>query len=326
MNGVRRARASFCASAFVLSSCWLVQYGDLSSEFGDAGTRADAGAAVDAGVALDGGPPFCPPDAGPLAYCMDFDGVGTAALNPVVNGANVTIVNGPYVSPPSSLLVDLQGAASFGRYDVSFPFQPTTARLEFEIQTVGLVEGVTTLAITLLDPATQTTRRLNVVVAPHASFEVQEYFALPDGGAAIGAHPFFQVDAGQAPAWHHVVLTLTVNDASKQYASGLTVDGQVLEDGQPLTLAPERRRYVRRKRRAGLLLRQRARRFHALSRRGARYRVSSPDGTVGRVRTSQLATPVARRATYPTMSPTRISRRAEATCEGSHEGAHVARR
>ena len=46
-----------------------------------------------------------------------------------------------------------------------------------------------------------------------------------------------QVDAGAPSAWHHIVLTLTVDDANKQYLSGLTVDNQVLEDGEPLALS-----------------------------------------------------------------------------------------
>jgi hypothetical protein len=231
VNGLRLAQGSFCAFALLLSSCfWLAQYADLSSAFGDAGTAADAQPASDAG------PPFCPPDAGPLAYCMDFDGVDPATLHLDVNQANAGIVESTYVSFPSSLLVTLQGAASSGKYDVSFPLKPTTTRLEFQIQTVGLDEGVTTLAIALLEPATQTARKLNVVVAPNESFQVQEYVAFADGGAQTSAHAWFQVDASAPTAWHHVVLTLKANDATKEYTSGLTVDGKILEDGHALQL------------------------------------------------------------------------------------------
>jgi hypothetical protein len=226
---MRLAQASLCASGLLLSSCyWLAQYGDLAADYGDAGL-------ADAPSIADAGPRFCPADAGPLAYCMDFDGVDARALGLTVDEASASIVNGPYVSPPSSLLVALEGSPSFGKYDVSFPFQPTTARLEFQVQAVGLDEGVTTLALTLLD-STQTARTLNVVVAPDGSFEVQEYFALADGGSETSPHSWFHVDAGAAPQSHHVVLALTVDDANQQYTSGLTVDDQVLENAQPLTL------------------------------------------------------------------------------------------
>jgi hypothetical protein len=220
---VSLARASVCALAVTLSSCyWLAQYQDLSSTFGDAGSE-----------------PFCPPDAGALAYCMTFDGVDAGVLGLEVYGADAAIVNGTYVSPPSSLFVGLEGAASFGRYAVSFPFQPTTTRLEFQIQSVALYAGVTTLAITLLQPSTETARTMNVVVSPYGGFQLQEYFALEDGGSETSAHLTHQVDGGGAPpGWHHVVVTLTVNDTSKQYLCGLTVDNQVMEDGgQPLALA-----------------------------------------------------------------------------------------
>jgi hypothetical protein len=244
---VSLASASLGALPVTLSGCyWLAQYEDLSSAFGDAGSALDAQSVLEAGQVLDGGvaQPFCPPDAGPLVYCMDFDGVDTSALEPQVNEAEVTIVNGTYVSPPSSLFVALQGAGSFGRYSKSFSFQPTTSRLEFQIRTADLQEGVTTLAITLTQASTETNRTLNVVVIPNNGFDgfqVQEYFSLADGGTEISAHTTFQVDAGAlsdaSDGWHHVVLTLTVNDAAAQYFSGLTVDNQVLEDGgQPLVL------------------------------------------------------------------------------------------
>jgi hypothetical protein len=229
VKGTRLAQGLACACAFALSSCyWLAQYGDLSSDW-DAGSNT--------GARLDAGQPFCPADAGSLAYCMDFDGVDAQALDLEVNEASASIVNGPYVSPPSSLRVALEGAASFGRYDVSFPFQPTTTRLDFEVQGVGVGEGITTLAVTLLEPSTGTARTLNVVVAPDGSFEVQEYFALADGGTETNAHSWYRVDGGAPPAWYHVVLTLTVDDATRQYTSGLAVNDEVLEDGQPLGLA-----------------------------------------------------------------------------------------
>jgi hypothetical protein len=202
----------------------------------DAGADADAQSVRETGPVVDAGPPFCPADAGPLVYCMDFDGVDAAVLHLQVNEANVGIVSGNSVSPPSSLLVQLQGDASSGMYEVSFPLRPTTTRLEFEIQTVGLNEGVTTLGISLREASTQTARSLNVVVAPYGSFQVQEYFALADGGGELGPHSWSQVDAGGTLPWHHVVLTLTANDATRQYTSGLTVDGVIFENAHPLML------------------------------------------------------------------------------------------
>ena len=79
---------------------------------------------------------------------------------------------------------------------------------------------------------------LNVVVSPSGVFEIQEYFSLPDGGNAQGGQPGVPVEGGADPdVWHHVVLSLTVNDSMQTYLCGLTVDGQVLQDQVPLTLS-----------------------------------------------------------------------------------------
>jgi hypothetical protein len=227
------ARAWFCALAITLSGCyWLVQYEDLSGGGGDAGVALDA-------RSDDGGPAqsFCPADAGPLVYCMDFDEVDAGALGLQIQAAEVAIVNGEHVSPPNSLFVGLQGDGSFGRFAKSFPFQPTTARLEFQVRIGALQEWVTTLAIALSQDSTQTVRTLNVVMAPNGGFQVQEYFTLADGGTALHPHTMFQVGAGAATGgFYHVVLTLSVDEANAQYRSGLAVDDQVLEHDQPLTL------------------------------------------------------------------------------------------
>lgn len=233
------------ATAFLLStSCyWLAQYSDLSSAFGDAGAVADAHPIPDGETnptsdsgPLDAASGFCPPDAGPLAYCMDFDHVDAGALPLEVSGATAGIVDTTSVSPPNSLLVTLTGTNSSGEYDVSFPLQPTKTTLEFQIQSSGVEQGVTTLAITLLEPATQTLRKLSVVVAQDQTFAVQEYVAFADGGSLTNGHAFHQADAGVATPWHHVVLTLIADDGTKQYSSGLAVDGQVFEDGGALLL------------------------------------------------------------------------------------------
>lgn len=238
MKHVSVARASLCAVAITLPSCWLADFGDLSSAYGDAGSNADvqSGAGVDAGHGGDAAEAFCPPDAGANTYCMDFDGVDAAALQLQASGAIVGIVNGPYVSAPSSLSVALDGGASFGRYAVAPGVPSTATTLEFEIQSPKLSGGVTTLAISLED-STQALRMLNVVVSPFGGFQVQEFVTFADGGSQIHAHGMGTLtDAGVATTWHHVVLSLTVNDQSKTYLSGLTVDGQVMEESVPLTL------------------------------------------------------------------------------------------
>ena len=187
MKYVLLALTSLCALAITLSSCyWLAQYGDLSSAFGDAGPNADAqspGGGAGRGSGGSSGNHSAQRRSARLLH--ELDGVDAGELGLQVYGANVAIVDGTYVSPPSSLFVELQGAASFGRYPVSFPFQPTTTRLEFQIRIADLEEGVTTLAITLSEASTQTLRTLNVVVAPYGGFQVQEYFALADGGTEI---------------------------------------------------------------------------------------------------------------------------------------------
>jgi hypothetical protein len=235
------ARTSLCAAAVAVSSCyWLAQYDDLSSKFGDeAGANADAQSTLEAGQSADAGvvpQSFCPPDAGPYAYCMEFDGVDAAVLDAQIFGADVAIVNGTYVSFPSSLSVSVNGNMSFGRYDVPFPFQPTTTRLEFQVQTPNLTEGVTTMAVALSQASTRTVRTLNVVMLPYAQFQVQEYFGFADGGAEINAHATRFADASVPDAWHHVVLTLTVDDMQLQYRSSLTLDDVIVEDGEQLAL------------------------------------------------------------------------------------------
>jgi hypothetical protein len=167
---------------------------------------------------------------------MEFDGVDAGVLDAEVSGANVAIVNDTYVSFPSSLSVSVNGVASFGRYEVSFPFQPTTTRLEFQVQTPNLGEGVTTMAVALSQASTQTVRTLNVVMLPNAQFQVQEYFGFADGGVEINAHGTRNANASDPDAWHHVVLTLTVDDTNLVYRSSLTLDDVIVEDSEQLAL------------------------------------------------------------------------------------------
>jgi hypothetical protein len=237
------ARTSLCAVAIALPACWLADFGNLSGAYDDAGSNPDAksgvegGTIVDAGHTGDAAEAFCPPDAGVDTYCMDFDGVDAAALGLQLSGATASIVNGPSVSPPSSLSVGVSGALSFGRYVVAFPVQPTATTLEFEMQAPELNEGITTMAISLLETSTQTLRLLNVVVSPNGGFQVQEFLTYADGGSQIHAHGMGTLlDAGNATTWHHAVLSLTVNDQNMTYQSGLTVDGQTIEEGVPLAL------------------------------------------------------------------------------------------
>ncbi len=253
MKRLLLASAPSCLFGFALSGCyWLASYQDLTSGLGEeAGTATDAGSGdspvtiADSSVQVDAAEaaseaapgPFCPPDAGPLTYCMDFDGVDASALGIGSSQASAAIVSGIYVSPPSSLHVQTYASASGAAYYVNFPFQPTTARLEFQIRDAALGQWVTLLSIGI-HPASQIGENLNVVVSPTGAFEIQEYFSLPDGGNEQGGQPGQPVEGGADPdAWHHVVLTLTVNDATQQYFCGLTVDDQVITDDQPLQLS-----------------------------------------------------------------------------------------
>ena len=121
---------------------------------------------------------------------------------------------------------------------MSFPFQPTVSTLEFDVSATTIGQWVTMLSISLYEDSTKTARTLNVVVSPDGEFQVQEYFALEDGGNEQNGHTAVPLDGGaEAGAWHHVVLSLTVDPSNQEYLSGLTVDGQVLEDGQPLGLS-----------------------------------------------------------------------------------------
>jgi len=248
MKGLLSASAPACLLAVTVSGCyWLASYQDLTSGLGDSGPAADAltvdqdgpladgGAPVDAAVdspAAEG--PFCPPDAGPLVYCMDFDGVDAASLGVGTSQASAGIVS---VSPPSSLKVSLYGTGSSGSYFVQLPIQPTTSRLQFDFFPVALGQWVTTLSITLFQTSTQINQNLNAVVSPTGQFQVQEYFSLPDGGNEQNGHAAFGPDGGTSlGAWHHVVLSLTVDDSTQQYLSSMSVDGQVIEQDQPLSL------------------------------------------------------------------------------------------
>jgi hypothetical protein len=168
---------------------------------------------------------------------MAFDGVDASTLGLGDYQASVAIVSGESVSPPSSMSVVLYGAESNGGYNVGFPFQPKTSRLEFEIKVLTPDQWVTTLAINLAQASTDTGRNLNVIVSNTGEFQVQEYFVLPDGGNAQNGHQTPPLDGGvEAGAWHHVVLSLTTDDETQQYWDTLTVDDQILEDQQPLGL------------------------------------------------------------------------------------------
>ena len=233
------AGAVACPIAASLAGCyWLASYQDLTSGLGQAGGDAEGDAFKEGGDALAETGLFCPADAGPLVYCMDFDGVDGSALGLGTSQASATIVTGTYVSPPSSLFVRLYGEASSGAYGVSFPFEPTTSTLQFDVSSPVLGQWVTLLSISLYEDSTKTGRTLNVVISPDGVFQVQEYFALEDGGSEQNGHTAVPLDGGaEAGAWHHVVLSLTVDDAQQKYVSGLTVDGQVLENDQPLGLS-----------------------------------------------------------------------------------------
>jgi len=241
------ASASALPLALSLGGCyWLASYADLTSGLGDAGspasgTDAGPGPVVD-GAGIDAAVPaptrFCPADAGPYSYCMDFDELEAGAPAIGTYEAKAGIVSGTYVSPPNALSVDLYGLGSNGGYNVPFSFQPTVSRMEFEVLAPTVGQWVTTLAVSLQAQGTGET--LNVVVSPQGEFQVQEYFALEDGGNEQDGHQTPPLDGGvDASAWHHVVLTLTTNPSNpqgQQYTSGLTVDGQVLEDQVPLGL------------------------------------------------------------------------------------------
>jgi hypothetical protein len=235
MRRLLSAGAVVCPIATSLAGCyWLASYQDLTSGLGDSGPDVDATSRADA----EASGPYCPLDAGPLVYCMDFDGVDAGAIGVGSYEADASIVTGIYVSPPSSLFVGLRGQGSNGGYYVSFPFQPKTGTLQFDISAPVVGQWVTLLAFVLIEESTGIGRTLNVVVSPTEVYQVQEYFSFPDGGNAQNGHPGVPLDGGaEAGAWHHVVLSMTVDDTSHKYLSGLTVDGQVLEADYPLALS-----------------------------------------------------------------------------------------
>jgi hypothetical protein len=227
--------------AVSLAGCyWLASYQDLTSAWGEAEaetgtTPGDAGREAEAEAG-----PFCPADAGPLAYCMDFDGIDAASLGLGASQASAKVVAGTYVSPPSSLEVNLYGAGGNGGYNVSLPLKPKTVRLEFEILPMVLGQWITTLSIGLFVDSTQTNQSINVGLSPEGAFRVEEYFSLGDGGVDQNDHTphMLEGDGGVTlGVWHHVVLTLTVDDQNQQYLYGLTVDDQVFENAEPLALS-----------------------------------------------------------------------------------------
>lgn len=247
MRRLLSAGAVACAIATSLAGCyWLASYEDLTSAWGtvDGATGpADAGPAdarpdADARPAAEAAGPFCPPDAGPLVYCMDFDGVDAGAIGVGSYQADAAIVDGVFVSPPSSLFVACDGKGASGGYYVDFPFQPSTTTLQFDVKAPVIGQWVTLLAIVLHDDATNTRRVLNAVVSPDEQYQVQEWFGLADGGNENAGHPAVPLDGGaEAGAWHHVVLSLAIDPASGKFVSGLTVDGQPLEVDYPLALS-----------------------------------------------------------------------------------------
>jgi hypothetical protein len=229
------------SGAVSLIGCyWLASYQDLSTQWdasagGDAENRGDT---ADGGTEAESGP-FCPADAGPLAYCMDFDGIDAASLGLGSNQASAKVVNGTYVSPPSSMEVSLYGTGANGGFGVSYPIKPRTVRLEFQILPAVLGQQLTTLSVSLYEDSTNDNRTINVGLDPEGAFRVEEYFQLGDGGISQNDHPDHPLDAGGGTGiglWHHVVMTFTVDDTSQVYVFGLTVDGQVFEDSTPLAL------------------------------------------------------------------------------------------
>jgi hypothetical protein len=257
MNRRLSAAGSLGLVATTINGCyWLATYQDLTSDLSEAGSIdaqpfdaygdtgvvvADSAAPADAGADAPGpveAGPFCPPDTGPLSYCMDFDEIDAAALGLFSNSASTKIVSGISVSPPSSMEVHLGGDPCGGGYNVQFPFQPTTATLQYDIRVDSNDGWVTTCSIVLLPDTPQTVELLNVLVSPDDQFTIQEYFGLSDGGSASNVHPAAGPDGGaSAGAWHHVVVSLTVDPSSQTYQSSLTVDGQVIEQDQPLGLS-----------------------------------------------------------------------------------------
>ncbi|HEX8792770.1 MAG TPA: hypothetical protein VF765_17615 [Polyangiaceae bacterium] len=243
---VAGAVLSAIAAWYAAGCYWLVSTGDLTSGGADASsdvalreTGGEAGgpmvdAESEAGEGGDAGP-FCPEDAGPYTYCMDFDGVDAASLHLYTNDSDTGIVDGVYVSPPSSLGVKLNGGwGTAGAYDVNFTFKPKTARLEYQFMPQPLGSWVTSVGISLWVSSTQTSESLQVLVAPDGEFQVQEWFEGPDGGTGW-SHGTFSLDGGtRTGAWHHVVLTMTVDDSQGRYFSGLSVDDQALELDVPL--------------------------------------------------------------------------------------------
>lgn len=244
------ARAAVLPALSVLPGCyWLAHYDDLTSGDGaSAGDAApgDGGHVVDATTDQTNGDavssetgPFCPDDAGPLVYCQDFDTVdGTAALGLGQGQAKAALETAFWVSPPRALSVVLYGKGGFGAFDYHFPLQPPrTVTLQFDLSYPVLGQWTTLSSIVVVDPSDGTNRVLNVVISSQGGFQMQEYFALPDGGNEQNAMNTVDLDGGaDAGAWHHVVLSLTADDGANQYLGGLTVDGQVIEPLQPLGL------------------------------------------------------------------------------------------
>ena len=221
------AGAIACALGGTLAGCyWLLpEDKDIgASESGkEGGLDGEGPGDADAG-------PFCPADVGPLAYCMDFDGVDADVLGLGADKADAGIVTGTYVSFPNSLYLELSGVYSSANYIVGFPLQPTKVRLEFQVRTDEVVNSVSATSITLTQDSME--RQLTLILSENNGFQLQEYFTLPDGGHPLpGDHDPYQFDGG---GWHHVIMTLIVNDVMNEYDSSFTVDGQMLEDNRPL--------------------------------------------------------------------------------------------
>jgi hypothetical protein len=168
---------------------------------------------------------------------MDFDGVDAASLPLQTYEAHANIASDQSFSPPSSLMVKLDGPdrGCGGSYYLPFTFTPKTARLEYEFKAVTFGSWVTTLGVSLFEESSQTGRVLQVLVSPQGGLQVQEFISTPDAGTPY-SHATFPLDGGGEAlgVWHHVVLSMTVDDSKQQYLSSLTVDGEVLEADVPL--------------------------------------------------------------------------------------------
>jgi hypothetical protein len=214
-------RTALLASAAALCACSLiVNLGDLSSS-SDAATDAPTNDAI----APDAGD-FCG-EGDAHIFCEDFDedgGVWSTKLQPVTNGALLSVGRDDFVSPPASLRIDSDSSAN-AYLLATLPQPPPTdfaCTLSVRVESIAPTAIVQTATISLYSTDPNVNDYSIFFQGNSSNGQLYEYEAMVDGAISGGpkALPYSIVDG----SWHRVaiVVHLGAKTAAMTLDDGLT--------------------------------------------------------------------------------------------------------